>query len=170
MSTGQHLVGVYSYVDTTMDGIRKLKSSGVRDYTVHMPTYIEELAEEIDQDSSPVKWVTLVGALVGFASAILMTGWMSWDWPVRISMKPVMSWPAYTVIMFELTVLLGGIANLLALFGFAKLPGLGLGPGFDPRFTDDKFGIVVPVDDSSAEQVRKLLDESGAEEIEHVGA
>lgn len=165
MSGTEQIVGVFSYVDTTQDAIERLKAKGVKDVDLHMPTYIHELAEAIDDTPSPVRWVTLLGGLTGFVCAILMTGWMSLDWPVRPSMKPVLSWAAYTVIMFELTVLLGGLFNLGALFGFARLPKLNPGPGFDPRFTDDKFGLVVGTAGATAEEIETLLNEAGAEEV-----
>lgn len=161
-----HVVGIFSFLDTTKAAVRALKDKGIKDFTVHMPTYLHSLADEIDDTPSPVRWITLAGGITGLVLAILMTGWMSADWPVRVSMKPVLSWPPYTVIMFEMTVLIGGLSNLLALFAFAKLPGL-KGKTFDPRFTDDKFGVVVPAA-GRVDELTELLNQAGAEEIRHV--
>lgn len=165
MSTKQTVVGVFSYVDTTKAAIEGLRAKGVKDFDVHMPTYVGELVDLIDDTPSPVRWVTLVGGLTGLICGALMTWWMSIDYPLRTSMKPVVSWPAYTVIMFELTILIGGLFNLAAMFGFARLPKLKLGAGFDPRFTDDKFGVVVATDEAKAGEMKTLLEDAGAEEI-----
>jgi hypothetical protein len=70
--------------------------------------------------------------------------------------------------MFECTVLVGGLVNLLALFAFAGLPKLRKDPGFDPRFTDDKFGVVVEASDAGAAEVELLLRTAGAEEVRRV--
>lgn len=172
MSKKPHVVGVFSHVDTSIAAVRALKARGLRakDFEVFMPTYVHELADEIDESPSPIRWVTLLGGLTGLACAIAMQGWMSLDWPIRTSMKPVLSWPAYTVIMFELTVLIGGLSNLLALFGFAKLPKLGTRHVIDPRFTDDKFGVLVPVSDATRAELTELLKAAGAEEVNDVDA
>ena len=166
----QAVVGVFSYVDTTTKAVQSLKEQGHQSYTVYMPTYIHDLAEEIDHTESPVRWVTLLGGLVGFACAILMTGWMSLDYPVRTSMKPVLSWPPYTVIMFELVILIGGLFNLGALFGFCKLPRIKPGVGYDPRFTDDKFGVVIEAESDQLEAMKELLKNAGAEEVRDADA
>jgi len=168
--SAQYVVGIFSYIDTTKQALELLKSRGHRDYRLHMPTYIEELAETADDRVSPVRFITFAGGLTGLICGIAMTGWMSADWPIRTSMKPVLSWPAYTIIMFELTILLGGLANLLAMFGFTRLLRLKPEPGFDPRFTDDKFGIVVPARDDNLEELKALLEEAEAEEINDVVA
>jgi hypothetical protein len=83
-------------------------------------------------------------------------------------MKPVLSWPAYTVIMFELTVLLGGLFNLLALFLFCGLLKPRFPKGFDPRFTDDRMGIEVYDDPQTLTKVEAILKETGAEEVRYV--
>lgn len=160
-----YVVGVFSYVDTTEKALDLLHEKGIRDYQMYMPTYIEELVEKAEPSPSPVRFVTLAGGILGLTAAIAMTGWMSLDYPLRTSMKPVLSWPAYTIVMFEMTVLIGGLFNLAALFGFSRLLRMKLDPGFDPRFTDDKFGLVIPAEGARANEVKALLEAAGAEEV-----
>lgn len=161
------VVGVFGHVDTTEKAIDGLKSKGVKDYMFYAPTYIEELAERVDTTPSPVKWITLGGALTGFICAVAMQGWMSADYPMRESMKPVLSWPAFTIVMFELTVLIGGLSNLVALLIFSGLPKFKPEPGYDPRFTDDKFGLVVEASGPKAEEIKSLFEAAGAEEVRY---
>ncbi len=164
------LVGVFAYVDDLRKAVKGLKELGVKDFQVYMPTYLHEIAELLEEKPSPVRFVTFMGGLLGFISAILLTGYVSVVWPLRPSMKPVLSWPAYTVIMFELTVLLGGLFNLLAMFFFSRLLRPRFPKGFDPRFTDDKMGIEVYADRETLERVRALFAEAQAEEIRDVEA
>lgn len=161
------LVGIFRYVDDFQRAIRLVREKGIREFEVYMPTYLHEVAEELDQRPSPVRYVTFIGGLTGFLSAIAMTGYMSLDWPLRPSMKPVLSWPAYTIIMFELTVLLGGIFNLLGMFFFSRLLNPRFPKGFDPRFTDDHFGLVVYGTREDLHSLEKILRDSGAVEVRY---
>ena len=52
---------------------------------------------------------------------------------------------------------------------FAGLPALKVEEGFDPRFSEDRFGIWVPCPQGEAEQVATALKATGAEEV-HVEA
>lgn len=160
------VTGVFSYVDTTTKAVQLVKQRGVENYTVHMPTFIHSLADEIDHTDSPVRFVTLFGALTGLTLGFLMQWWMGLDWPIRVSMKPPFALPTSTVIMFELTILIGSLMNLAALFFFCRLPNPDLGRGYDPRFTDDKFGVVIEAEsEAAAAAAESLLREAGAEEV-----
>ena len=160
------VTGVFSYLDTTEQAVDLLKTRGVDRYSVYSPTIIPRLFERIDPTDSPVRFVVLAGALLGITLGFLMQWWMALDWPIRVSMKPAFALPTSTVIMFEVTVLIGSLFNLGALFAFCGLPQIGLPKGYDPRFTDDKFGVVIEVsDDAAAEAAEALLREAGAEEV-----
>lgn len=160
------VTGVFSYLDTTTRAVQLVKQRGVENYTVYSPTFLHSLAHEVDDTDSPVRFVTLFGALTGLTLGFLMQWWMALDWPIRVSMKPAFALPTSTIVMFELTILIGALLNLAALFFFCKLPNLNLGRGYDPRFTDDKFGVVIEVEgDVAAAAAEALLREAGAEEV-----
>ena len=46
------------------------------------------------------------------------------------------------------------------------LPDLFRRPGYDPRFSHDKFGLVVGREDSDTESLESLLKQSGADEVD----
>ena len=71
---------------------------------------------------SPVRRITLLGAITGCLGAFLFTSWMSIDYPLRVSAKPILSYPAFFVIAFECTILLGALATMGALLHFCRLP------------------------------------------------
>ena len=73
--------------------------------------------------------------------------------------------------MFELTVLLGGLFTLAGVLIFSRLPTWGKKPGYHPRFSDDLFGIWVHASDEDAQsRARRVLDETGAAEVENATA
>ncbi len=109
---------------------------------------------------------TLIGGIGGCAIGAWITLYMSLDWPVQVGGKPIGSIPPYVVIMFEMTVLFGALNTLLgvalnALRGARRRGTI----AYDPRFTNDKFGIFVPAAAADAGKVEALLKGAGAEEV-----
>jgi hypothetical protein len=76
-----------------------------------------------------------------------------------------LSWPPFIVICFELMVLLGGIFGFFGVLMLSGVPTTVSAPGYDGRFGEDRFGIVVRCDEEQAERVESMLKESGAEEV-----
>jgi hypothetical protein len=112
---------------------------------------------------SPVRLWTLIGGLTGVSLGLLMTIWMSLDYPVVVGGKAIPSVIPYIVIMFELTILCGAGATILGLIVHAvrnRRPA-----AYDPRFTDDHIGIFVPCDTERRDAVQQMLRTSGAEEV-----
>jgi len=69
------------------------------------------------------------------------------------------------VIAFELTILLGGLCTLLGLFVTARLPSLRGSSLYDPRFSEDRFGVEVTCDAAERGAIEDLLRSAGAEEV-----
>ena len=91
---------------------------------------------------------------------------MSYDWPLVLGGKPIGSVPPYVVIMFEMTILFGALSTILGIAFNALFAARRLGTvAYDPRFTNDKFGIFVPSEPARAGQVETLLRGAGAEEV-----
>lgn len=79
--------------------------------------------------------------------------------------KPLVSWPPFIVICFELMVLFGGIFGFFGVLGLAGIPTTESAEGFEGSFDEDRFGIVVRVDETLAPQIQSMLKESGAENV-----
>jgi hypothetical protein len=67
--------------------------------------------------------------------------------------------------MFELMILFGGIATLIGLVTLGRLPQFRPSAPYDPRFTQDRFGVAVHCAAERAASVREILRQAGAEEI-----
>jgi hypothetical protein len=160
------VLGVFSHLDTTLDAIKTLRAAGHTDFTVYSPIPRHEIEAALGQAVSPVRMFTLIGGIAGCAVGTWITLWMSYDWPIVVGGKPVGAIPPYVVIMFEMTILFGALSTILgiafnALFA-ARRSGSIL---YDPRFTNDRFGIFVPAGSDKAAKVESLLRESGADEV-----
>ena len=160
------VLGVFGHLDSTVHAIEELKRSGHRDFTVYSPLPRHELEHALAQPTSPVRAFTLIGGISGCAIGAWISLYMSYDWPVQVGGKTIGSIPAYVVIMFEMTVLFGALTTLLGVVFNVLLAARQQGTiAYDPRFTNDKFGIFVPVAAAQADRVETLLKNSGAEEV-----
>lgn len=166
-STTETVVGVFEHVDTTVRALEELRAKGYHDLTVYTPVPIHEIEDVLERDRpvSRVRLFTLIGGLAGTVSGFLLTMWSALKWDLIVGGKAPVSVPPYVVIAFEMTILFGGVATLIGLVTLGRLPKLTPSPWFDPRFTNDRFGVAVhcPLDRSGS--VREILQRAGAEEV-----
>lgn len=162
------VVGHFTYMDDTLKVIRSLRDHGYEDLELYSAFPNHDLEDEMYKyrKRSPVRRCTLIGALTGTTCAFLMTIWMSLDYPVRVSAKPLVSIPAFIVIGFECTVLLGCIVTLLSMFHFSRIPWLFGMPGHRPVFSEGTFGITVKINKEQADAVQQVMKASGSQKVE----
>lgn len=165
MKGSRAVVGVFGYVDDLLKAVRAVKDARL-DFRTYSPTLNDEILAVAASGKSPVRRFTLIGGITGctfgFALAILC----SLDWPLRVSAKDVVSPPGFFVIGYECTILFGALATFLALLHFCRLPDVLRKVGYDPRFSNDKFGLVVGCDAAQIDEVRAKLLQAGADEVQ----
>ncbi len=164
MRGNKAVVGVFSYVDDVLRAIQKVKDANL-DYRVYSPVPNHDIEHETMPQKSPVRFITGLGAVTGLTGGFALSILCSMDYPLRVSAKDIVSIPGFVVIGYECTILLGGIFTLLALMHFCRIPNLFRKVGYDPRFSDDKFGVVVGCDRGEVDKVQSVLSQSGAEEV-----
>ena len=160
------VLAVFAHLDTTVAAIKQLRAAGHTDFTVYSPIPRHEIEDALGQPVSPVRAFTLVGGIAGCAVGAWITLWMSADWPIVVGGKPVGSIPPYVVIMFEMTILFGALSTILGILFNSLFAARRLGTIlYDPRFTNDRFGVFVPAGSDKVAKVESLLREAGAEEV-----
>lgn len=116
--------------------------------------------------SAATKTALLVGASLGMTYAI----WTSAvDYPVNIGGKPFNSWPAFVPVLFESGVIIGAFTNFFSLLYSCRIwPGRRVRV-IDPRLTDDRFALLVPLAQKGVrqEEIEAFLREQGAEDIRY---
>ena len=162
------VIGTFSYVDQAKKAIGELREGGFEEVELYSPLPNHDLEDEmyLGKKRSPVRRMTLLGGLTGCLGAFLFTSWMSIDYPIRTSAKSLISIPAFVVIAFECTILLGAIFTLVGMGHFSKIPWPFGKPGYKPEFSNDKFGLTVRVPKAKAGEVESLLSSAGAEDVE----
>ena len=165
MKPDQAVVGIFTYLDSTVDTIKRLKKAGFRNIRVFSPFPNHELEEVLDQPESIVRFFTLGGGALGAVCAFAFTILTSLDWPLPVSAKPIVSIPPYMVIVFEMTVLFGALSTLVGLLFNSRLRRDTPKNLYDPRFSEDKFGVLVSCYKHNVPKIEEILKEAGAEEI-----
>lgn len=166
LKTGSRaVVGVFSYVDDTVAAIKKVKEENF-DLRVYSPLPVDAIMDLTMPPKSPIRFFNMTGACLGVSFGFALAILCSLDWPMRVSAKDIVSVPGFFVIGYECTILFGAIFTLLSMLHFCRIPDILRKVGYDPRFSDDKFGVVVGCDSDDVEQVTKTLKQAGAEEVE----
>ncbi len=152
--------------DRAAAAVRALRQAGLTDVRVAMPAPFPEVVAAIGKPRSRLDLITLPGALVGLFCGIALTVGTSLAWKLVTGGKPIVSVPPFVIVIFEVTVLIGSLINLLAV-SVGSWHG-GRSRVFPPhvRFNGDRIGVYVPGADAGAE---RILRENGAEEVSHVG-
>jgi molybdopterin-containing oxidoreductase family membrane subunit len=159
------VLGIFAHLDTFTRAIRTLRSSGYREITVFSPVPRHEIEEALEGGRSPVRFFTLGGGLLGCITGFVLTIATSLHYPLITGGKPIISIPPFLVIVFELTILFGALGTILGMLLNIQLPRLSLEPGYDPRFSVDRFGLRLRCERDHAEAVEKILRSAGAEEV-----
>ena len=113
---------------------RRAREAGYRKMDAYSPFPIEELSEVLHQrDRLPL--VVLIGGIVGGASGFLFQYWASAiDYPINVGGRPLLSWPSFIPVTFEMTILVAAFAAVLGMLGLNGLP-MPYHPVFNvPRF------------------------------------
>lgn len=161
------IVGVFSYLDDIMNAIDRVKAKDL-EYRVYSPTFVHELDHHIDTQRSPIGALTLTGALSGLVGGFALAVLCSLDYPLRVSAKDIVAPPSFVVVGYECTILFGAIATLLGILHFCRLPDVFRRVGYDERFSDDKFGLVVGCQTDDVDKIKDTLSLAGADEVKVV--
>lgn len=163
------LVGSFAHLDSLLQAIEKLKAAGYGELQALSPVPHHAIDEALAKPVSPVRVFTLVGCLLGAATGFFLTIATSLSYPLIVGGKPIVSIPPFLIIVFELTILFGGLLTLGGMLLNARLPHVGVGPAYHPRFSEDRFGVWVRCEEKDYEQIRRLLEDAGAEEVLQAG-
>ncbi len=161
----QGVLGAFHELDTTVDAINELKTARLGDVTVYSPTIRHELDDAIDNPSKVVRRFTLVGGLLGVSFGYWVAIWTGDYWPMVTGGKAIASWIPYTIIGFEVMVLVGCLSTVAGMFINAGIPRLTSTVGYDPRFSGGDFGIFVSCPPDKVGKVEELFRKHGAAEV-----
>src|SRR6266849_1740913 len=116
------LVATFSDTEELLQAVHAVREADFRIYDVFAPYPIHGLDQAMGIRRTRLPWVTLVAGSCALLFAVLFQFYTTvLDWPLNVGGKPDNSTLAFIPISFELTVLLGGLSTVAALFFRARL-------------------------------------------------
>lgn len=161
----QGVLGAFHEIDSAVHAIEDLKKQKFGDITVFTPTPRHEFEHAMAHPPSKVRIFTLIFGLLGVTFGYWIPVWMSDYWPLVVGGKAIATWVPFTILGFEVMVLIGGLATVFAMFALAHIPRLTMTVGYDPRFSSGHFGIWIVTDPDRADAAIDILRKHGAEEV-----
>lgn len=168
----QIIRALYDDDDVVLKAVKDVRAKGFHVSEVYSPFPIHGLDHAMGLKPTRIAIAAFLYGLAGLTTATLLTWFtMNYDWPQNIGGKPSMTWmqnmPAFVPVMFELTVFFAAHLMVWTYFAVNKLYPGAEAQNPDPRTTDDKFLMEVPVS-GDRESLVDLLKSTGAIEINEV--
>ena len=165
MSETLRVTGLFADEEACTRGIVAVREAGLSKPQVFSPFASERILEALDAARSPVRRWVLLGGITGCASGFVLTIGLSAEYPHVTAGMPIVSIPPFVIIAFELTILFGALSGLAGFLVHGRFPRLEPVPGYQPAFSDDRFGMVIQCVASERTRVETLLLAAGATEV-----
>jgi len=160
------VIGSFADDGHAAHAIEHLKEEHVENLRAFAPIPSEKIEEALYHGKSHVRGWVLTGGICGVITAFLLTVGTSLEWGLIAGGKPIVSFPTYFVIFFELMILGGATSSVLGFMVNAGMPVLDPITGYSDRFSSDRFGVVVScATESDCAKVEAMLKQDGAEEV-----
>jgi hypothetical protein len=165
--------GVMAEFDNPTDLLKATEeaySAGYRKMDAYTPYPIEEISDALGFHKTRVPLIVLIGAILGGTSGYLLQYWISAiSYPINVGGRPFVSWPAFIIVTFEMTILFGGISAVVGMLGLNGLP-MPYHPVFNnPRFSAasrDRFFLCIEAADPKFDREGTLKFLNGMQAID----
>jgi hypothetical protein len=167
------LLAEFGTADALREATRRTCEAGYTCVDTFTPYPVEGIAELLRFHDYRIGWLSVLGGLFGFFGMLALQLFVNVDYPIEVGGRPIMAFPAFFVVDFEIMVLgavLFPVIGMLVLNGLPRLHH----PLFNsPRFglaSDNRFFLYIDAADPKfdAERTRSFLGSLGAWLVEGV--
>jgi hypothetical protein len=162
------LLAIYAYVDDVLEAIDRLKTEKITVETVYSPALNEEVEEALEVKPSPVRRFILFGGIFGLIFGWGLAVYTAAQWNLIVWGKPPIPSVSNVIVAFEFCILFAILTGLAGMLILTRLPRLRTPAHYDARFTVDRYGILLACPPARSAAIRRILRDSGAEEIRDV--
>jgi hypothetical protein len=163
------LVGVFNDEVVLLDGIQKVRTSGLKIHEVFSPFPVHGIDGALGLKPSRLPRAAFLFGLTGTTLALTMQIWMlGYDWPMIIGGKNFASLPPFIPVTFELTVLLSALGMVATFMIISDLKPYKWPRQFDIRSTNDKHVMAIDLalnSGKSKDEIARILRDAGASEV-----
>lgn len=109
-----------------LEKLKELVNTGVKaeQLTTLTPFHVHDADHIMKSKASELRFFTLTGALLGFFLSFAFIIFTVLDWPLITGGKPLISIPAFIIVAFECTILIGGIVSFIGFLHLNRLPNI----------------------------------------------
>jgi hypothetical protein len=168
------LLAEFATPEALLHAIEEVREAGFSRFDAYSPYPLHELAHAMGASHSKLPWIVLGGGITGALSGWALQYWTSTTaYPMNIGGRPYNSWPAFIIVIFEMTILFAAFSAVLGMFALSGLP-KPHHPLFNvERFTaasKDRYFLFISVDDPKFEagQVQQFLEGLTPSEVTRV--
>jgi hypothetical protein len=142
----------------------RARLAGYQRMDAYTPIPIEELSEALGLPRTRLPRLVLLGGILGGLGGFALEVWtQAIDYPMNVGGRPLVSWPQYIPVVFEMTVLGSALTCFLAMWALNRLP-MPYHPVFNvtafERASTDRFFLCIEADDKQFDpvQTRRFLE------------
>ena len=164
----KNVLGIFDNADTAADATDVLIEAGCaqEDFEVLTGSPYPDGAFGEKTPAHHIYVFPIIGALMGFCVALLLTSGTQIAYPMVTGGKPILAFPAMTIIFYEGTLLSAVLFTILGIIFESRLPRPFLEP-YDPRITDGYIGLLVSCTEEKLDAVDQALRKGSAVDVIH---
>ena len=160
------VIGSFHDEGDALRAIETIRRDWPSGFEAYSPQLNEHFLEAMELPKSPTRFWILAGAIFGQFCGWTVTIMLSIYWPHRVGNMPVIAIPPFTILSFELMVLMAAFGGVFGLLYHAGMPQFEDFPEHMRRFTRDRIGIAMNCfGEFQFSQAESILRNLGAEDI-----
>ncbi len=145
------VVAEFSSDNEILRATKRAREAGYKKMDCYTPFPVHGLAEALEFEDKVLPWVMFIAALtgtfVGFGMEIYA---LAYDYPMNVGGRPLVSWPSFIPVAYEMTILLCAFGAVFGMLGLNGLPrpyhSIFNTPGFDLA-SQDRFFLAIEATD-----------------------
>ena len=161
------LLAEFDSPEKLLDAARDAREEGYRRLDAFTPYPVDGLASVLQIPRPKVSLIGLIGGFTGAAFAFGMQCYTNYDFPINVGGRPIYAFTAFSVVVFELTVLFSALSMIIAMLYLNGLPRLSYPVFSAPRFhlaSRNRFFLCIAGDDA------KFDDKATSAFLKRIGA
>lgn len=117
------LMAKFETAERLLEAVRRSRQAGYSRLDAYAPHAVDGLAEALGVQHTRLPVLALLcGALAGMSAFLFQYYIAAIDYPLNVGGRPLDSWPTFTLITFEFTVLGAALAAFLGMLAGNRLP------------------------------------------------